>query len=135
MENEMRKQLDKVKNWKQFNESEQKYPYNDKSKLVLSIFYSKGGVEQQADIQFNDGELFTDDIYVDYVGRINISDKVKTMEDAVDFIFDLSYAPKRFVKIISVKYPSYKSPHTTHLILDEEKTNELIEYLNKKVRG
>ena len=135
MSKEMREQINKVKNWKQFNESEQKYPYDDKSKLVLSISYSRGGVKQQADIQFNNGQLFTDEIYVDYVGRINISDKVKTMEDAVDFIFDLSYAPKSFVKIISVKYPSYKSPQTTHLIVDEEKTNELIEYLNKKVRG
>ena len=56
------------------------------------------------------------------------------MED-VDFIFDLSYALKVLLKIISIKYPSYKSHQTTHLIVDEEKTNELIDYLNKKVRG
>lgn len=125
--------MDRVKNWNQFNESEQKYPYDDTSILVLSIEYSKSGVKQLSNIQFNNGKLFTEEIYVDHFGSIKIPDMVKTMEDIVDFIFDLSYSPKRFVKIISVKYPSFKSVHTTHLILDEDKTKKITEYLNKKV--
>jgi hypothetical protein len=135
MSKEMREQIDRVKNWKQFNESEQIYPYDDKSRLVLSISYVKRGVEQQANIEFVSGELVTKYIDADYEGRIDIPETVKTMKDVVDFIVNLSYNPKNFVKIVSVKYPLYKSPHTTHLIVDEEKTNELIEYLNKKMGG
>jgi hypothetical protein len=136
MSKEMRKQIERVKNWKQFlNEDKKEYPYEDKNILVLSVKYSKGGVEQQADIQFNSGELFTDEINVNYVGVINLPNNIKTMEDVVDFIFDYSYAPKSFVKILSVKYPKYISSHTTHLIIDNEKTEEMIEYLNKKKSG
>lgn len=65
MENEMRKHIDKVNNFKQFNESEQKYPYDDKNKLILSIVYAKRGIEQQSDIQFNSGELVTKYIYLE----------------------------------------------------------------------
>ena len=136
MSKEMREQIDRVKNWKQFlNEDKKEYPYEDKNILVLSIKYSKSGVEQQADIQFNGSELFTNEINVNYVGVVNLPNNIKTMENVVDFIFDYSYAPKNFVKILSVKYPRYMSEHTTHLIIDNEKTEEMIEYLNKKKRG
>jgi hypothetical protein len=108
------------------------YPYENKDILVLIIDYAKNGVKQQALIQFNNGKLFTNTIYVDYGGRIEIPNNVETMEDAVDFIYEYSYYPKNFVKINSVKYPRYISENTTHLIEDLEAINKMKQYLESK---
>ena len=127
--------MKQIKNFGSFQNENLEYPYENRNILVLTIEYVKRGVKQQSNIQFNDGQIFTKQMSVDYEGTVKFPDNTKTIEDVIDFIYDFSYFPSRFVKIVSVKYPSYISKGTTHLLVDTEATNKAIEYLNAKIES
>lgn len=67
----------------------------------IEITYSKSGVTQKADFRFEEGNLATREMFVNYEGRVSIPDSVVSIMDLVKFIASYSFTKRAIISSIN----------------------------------